>query len=423
MKKCITSAAFCLQLATLCLLTVCICIPCLHDIASAADEEPLPPGKVPEDLRWPLSDGGAMDQEEFSGVTIHSVFHGSKTEPKVVMFYPGIGHDKIDKAMQDMTNTSIDQFYSYVEKEKAEVVLLVEDFSKFIVSSNYRVTFPTSKTVAITFYTGWQQGARASRYTINCVYSLETGKRLEFKDLFEKPQVAFKLLTEWSRAMLQKTVPGISKKELLDTEINEYSYTNFRVAPNGFYIPFHPNLTGPVMVQAPEIFIPLKKFESAGPSPAIWDKPDLRKIALSTPLKTPIPYDSEVRKEHATFLIPLDDVVTLPCREGDYYNERCMFIAPDFTLHTDANSQEFAFVEGPFSYGGVAVVGYLWGIYATEEGYKSTNFIRIGDRYDYKSVSMKGNTILFKGVKTSHYGPERTDLKFSIINGVLKKVN
>ena len=208
------------------------------------------------------------------------------------------------------------------------------------------VTFPTSKTVVITFYTGWQAGARATRYSFNCVYSLETGKRLAFKDLFEKPKVAFKLLTEWSRAMLQKAKLGISKQELLDvTEITEYSPVNFRVAPNGFFIPFRPNLVGPDPFKVPDVFIPLKTFESAGPSPAIWDKPDLRKIALSTPLKTPIPNDYKVSKENTTFLIPLDDVVALDCREGDYTIERCINIAPDFTLHTDATTQEFAFVK------------------------------------------------------------------------------
>ena len=41
----------------------------------------------------------------------------------------------------------------------------------------------------------------------------------------------------------------------------------------------------------------------------------------------------------------------------------------------------------------------------------------------YKSVHIKGNTILFTGVKTSHYSQDRTNLKFSIVNGVLKKVN
>ena len=73
--------------------------------------------------------------------------------------------------------------------------------------------------------------------------------------------------------------------------------------------------------------------------------------------------------------------------------------------------------------GGVAYLGYVWGIYETELGYKSTNPMLIGDRYDYKSVHIKGNTILFTGVKTSHYSQDRTNLKFSIVNGVLKKVN
>ena len=81
MKKCIGFSLSCLQLAALCLL-----IFCFSATAGAEEGEALPPGKVPEELRWPLGDGGAIDQEEFSGVTIHSVFHGSKSEPKVVMF-------------------------------------------------------------------------------------------------------------------------------------------------------------------------------------------------------------------------------------------------------------------------------------------------------------------------------------------------
>lgn len=420
MKKCIGFSLSCLQLAALCLL-----IFCFSATAGAEEGEALPPGKVPEELYWIEDDGGAMDQEEFSGVTIHSVFRGSKSEPKVVMFYPSIGHEKIDTAIRELITAKVEAFFSCIEKDKSEVSdpSLFEP-SKYILSSNYRVTFPTSNIVSVEFIFGTKLGWRALTHHNNMVYSRDSGKLLEFNDLFSKPQVALKLLSDWSRAVLPKELNIVNKYDIASgTEPKAANFSNFRVAPKGLHIQFGRYQVGPGAAGSPEIFIPLKKLESAGPSPAIWDKPDLRKIALSTPLKTPIPNDFKVSKENTTFLIPLDDVVALPCREGDYSIERCINIVPDFTLHTDATTQEFAFVEGTVAFSSAAVIGYLWGIYATEGGYKSTNFESIGNYYNYKSVSMKGNTILFKGVQTSRHSPERVDLKFSIVNGVLKKVN
>ena len=420
MKRFIRPSAYCLRLAALCLLTLCLCTP-----AKADEEATLPPGKVPEELDWIADDGGAMDQEEFDGVTINSVFRGSRSEPKVVMFYPSIGQEKIDAEVKNLITASIDVFYDTIEKDKNESPDGSQtDYSKYILSSNYKVTFPTSNVVAIEFTFGVKYGWRSFRHSQNLAFNIKAGEFIEFKNLFEKPQVALKILSDWSKATLPKKLPIVNMHDITSgTAPKEDNFSNYRIAPKGLFIQFGRYQVGPGAVGSPEIFIPLKKLERAGPSPAIWDKPDLRKIALSTPLKTPIPNDYKVSKENTTFLIPLDDVVALSCREGDYTIERCINIAPDFTLHTDATTQEFAFVEGTVAFSSVAVIGYLWGIYATEDGYKSTNFEAIGNYYNYKSVSMKGNTILFKGVQTTRHSPERVNLKFSIVNGVLKKVN
>ena len=102
MKRFIRPSAYCLRLAALCLLTLCLCTP-----ARADEEATLPPGKVPEELDWIADDGGAMDQEEFDGVTINSVFRGSRSEPKVVMFYPSVGQEKIDAAVKGGFNLQV----------------------------------------------------------------------------------------------------------------------------------------------------------------------------------------------------------------------------------------------------------------------------------------------------------------------------
>ena len=420
MKRLIRPSAYCLQFVALCLLTLCLCTP-----ANADEEAALPPGKVPEELYWIADDGGAMDQEEFEGVTINSIFRGSRSEPKVVMFYPSVGQEKIDAAVKELITASIDVFYRTIEKEKNETTDNSQtDYSKYILSSNYKVTFPTSKVVAIEFSFGVKYGWRSFRHSQNIAFYSKTGEFIEFKNLFDKPQVALKILSDWSKATLPKKLPIVNMHDITSgTSPKEDNFNNYRIAPKGLFIQFGRYQVGPGAVGSPEIFIPLKKLEGAGPSTSVWDKPDLHKIALSLPLATPLRPSSLVKKEHATFLIPTEDVIQLPCKEGDEYNERCLFICPDFTLHVDQKSDEFAFVEGPMGNGGVAYLGYVWGIYETELGYKSTNPMLIGDRYDYKSVHIKGNTILFTGVKTSHYSQDRTNLKFSIVNGVLKKVN
>ena len=420
MKKFIRPSAYCLKFAALCLLTLCLCTP-----ANADKEAALPPGKVPEELYWIADDGGAMDQEEFEGVTINSIFRGSRSEPKVVMFYPSVGQEKIDAAAKELITASIDVFYRTIEKEKNETTDNSQtDYSKYILSSNYKVTFPTSKVVAIEFSFGIKYGWRSFRHSQNIAFYSKTGEFIEFKNLFDKPQVALKILSDWSKTTLPKKLPIVNMHDITSgTSPKEDNFNNYRIAPKGLFIQFGRYQVGPGAVGSPEIFIPLKKLEGAGPSTSVWDKPDLHKIALSLPLATPLRPSSLVKKEHATFLIPTEDVIQLPCKEGDEYNERCLFICPDFTLHVDKKSDEFAFVEGPMGNGGVAYLGYVWGIYETELGYKSTNPMLIGDRYDYKSVHIKGNTILFTGVKTSHYSQDRTNLKFSIVNGVLKKVN
>ena len=418
MKKNVYTSSSCLHLVALLMFVFCF-----GSSARANNDPPL--GKVPDILFWNADDGGALDQEEFSGATIHATFRGSESEPKVVMFYPSIANDKIDTAVKKLISSRVDEFYSGIEKEKTESSDTSQiNFSKYIISSNYKVSFPTNKTVAIEFSFGLKFGGRAFRHTNNFVFSTDSGDQLEFKDLFDKPQVALKILSEWSRATLPKKLPIVNMDDITSgTAPKEENFSNYRVAPKGLFVQFGRYQVGPGAVGSPEIFIPLKKLENAGPSRSVWDKPDLQKIALSIPLKTPLPGSVLVKKEHSTFQVPIGDGITFPCNQGSYYNEQCIFILPMFTLHTDGKSQEFAFVEGPISNGGVAVLGYLWGIFETDEGFKSTNPLLIGDRYDYKAVNMKGNTILFCGVKTSHYSQDRTDLKFSIVNGVLKKVN
>ena len=135
MKRLIRPSAYCLQFVALCLLTLCLCTP-----ANADEEAALPPGKVPEELYWIADDGGAMDQEEFEGVTINSIFRGSRSEPKVVMFYPSVGQEKINAAVKELITASIDVFYRTIEKEKNETTDNSQtDYSKYILSSNYKV--------------------------------------------------------------------------------------------------------------------------------------------------------------------------------------------------------------------------------------------------------------------------------------------
>lgn len=114
MKRLIRPSAYCLQFVALCLRTLCLCTP-----ANADEEQLSPPARFLKNFTGLQTMAGAMDQEEFEGVTINSIFRGSRSEPKVVMFYPSVGR-KINAAVKELITASIDVFYRTIEKEKNE---------------------------------------------------------------------------------------------------------------------------------------------------------------------------------------------------------------------------------------------------------------------------------------------------------------
>lgn len=395
---------------------------CLASDAMASKQRP---GKVPEGLQGNADDGGAIDQKEFSGVTIQSIFRGSSTEPKVVMFYPKTGNDEIDANILTFIKAHLNAF----DEMKTGSIISggadnsLESFAKWIISSNYTVTYPSKNIISITFQVRVKDNRRPGEINATLNYDRHSGQHIMLNDLFDNPKLGLQLLSEWSRQALPKMLPVANNGDITEgTRPEEKNFSNFSIVPSGIVIHFMRNQVGPGVVGSPDLLVPLKALAEAGPRASVWDTyVDLRKVALSIPLQTPLPADYTVSEEYATFHVPNGDLV-LPGKIYGEYVEKCIYLIGPFMLHTDGKSEKYAFIEGHATYGGTGFLGYVWGIYPSSNGFKSTPPVVIGDRYSYTGVKIKDNMIIFTGVST-HYISEVKDVKLRIVNGSLQKTD
>ena len=146
---------------------------------------------------------------------------------------------------------------------------------RFELWASYSISRPSDAAVSITFeiwnYAGTPQG-NLDILTLN--YSLLTGQRLAFMDLFEKPETALALMSEWSRKELAPRLGASVRAKMLDdgTAPLVENFSSLTLTPQGICINFQPYQVAPWAAGVQKVEMPLEALLPAGPLLALWGR-------------------------------------------------------------------------------------------------------------------------------------------------------
>lgn len=205
----------------------------------------------------------------------------------ILVNYPSLGNNEIDNDIRNWVSAIASAFESHLDLDDLADAdfggdLLPDDeFTpsgekrRFELFGSYSVSRPSPNAVSITFelwnYTGSNHG-NLDIITLN--YSLLTGKRLEFVDMFEEPEVALRMMSEYARTSLEPRLGAARHTQMLKdgTEALTENFSSLTLTPGGICINFQPYQVAPWAAGIQKVEMPVEKLLPAGPFLAIWGK-------------------------------------------------------------------------------------------------------------------------------------------------------
>ena len=210
--------------------------------------------------------------------------------------YPSLGDARIDADIRGWVTDLADAFSSHLDftvmpGESAEDInatvdailrgdntsVAQQEDSLYELWGAYKVSRPSDAAVSIDFelwnYTGAPEG-NLDIITLN--YSLLTGQRLNFVDIFEKPDVALQLMSSWAREQLGTRLGAARRTRMLQdgTEPVIENFSSFSLTPEGICINFQPWQVAPSDAGIQKVAMPLEALMPSEPLLVLWGKGD-----------------------------------------------------------------------------------------------------------------------------------------------------
>lgn len=209
--------------------------------------------------------------------------------------YPSVGDRLVDGDIRAWVEGLADAFeahldleaLSYAPPEPEDDMFLHDDdlnspFAaiedaprKFELWGDYKISRPSDAALSITFeiwnYTNPEQG-NLDILTLN--YNLHNGQRLNLVDIFEKPDVALALMSEWSRRQLEPRLGALRRAAMLKdgTEPLMENFSSITLTPEGVRINFQPYQVAPADAGIQKVDMPLEELLPSAPLLALWGK-------------------------------------------------------------------------------------------------------------------------------------------------------
>lgn len=278
-------------------LTVCafMAFPFL-DFALAAVPGRMASSILPQEMEKPVS------MDEAASAISGSVFPGiidcllqrptagdDQAGPDIHINYPSIGNAQIDEDIRDWVTGLADAFAKHLDMNglgcsldtnilNLETMLENPQDSiecNYELRGEYKVSRPSDKAVSIAFeiwnYTGNPE-ANLDILTLN--YSLLTGQRLSFVDIFEKPDIALELMSKWSRKVLEPRLGASRRAAMLAQGTAPYveNFSSITLTPEGICINFQPWQVASKEAGIQKVIMPLEELMPSAPLLALWGK-------------------------------------------------------------------------------------------------------------------------------------------------------
>lgn len=261
--------------------------------AGAADKSPGAPAT--DDLPATTEDAAAqLSGSQWPGVINHLLqrpLPGTTADPQgpeIHIDYPSFGVPAVDADIRAWVSGIANAFTTHLALSRndvpEELVPLHDPMEAdgapdqrptFELWGSYSISRPSDAAVSITFeiwnYAGTAQG-NLDILTLN--YSLITGQRLAFMDLFEKPETALALMSEWSRKELAPRLGASMRMRMLDdgTAPLVENFSSLTLTPQGICINFQPYQVAPWAAGVQKVEMPLEALLPAGPLLALWGR-------------------------------------------------------------------------------------------------------------------------------------------------------
>ena len=189
--------------------------------------------------------------------------------------YPSLGHKAIDADIRQWATGIADAFERYFDSKL--LVFVPDDNTEesppaVELTASYSISRPSAHAISITFeiwnYTGRGHG-NMDIVTLN--YSLLTGQRLNLVDIFELPDEAIRLMSDWSRK--QFTCRFGERQILMDgTAPLVENFSSLTLTSEGLRIHFQPCQIINCDMGAQKVDIPLDTLSKARPLLCLWQK-------------------------------------------------------------------------------------------------------------------------------------------------------
>lgn len=206
--------------------------------------------------------------------------------------YPAVGNSAIDEDIRDWVKSMADAFVSHIDnallisnepEDKTGDFIngLDEDQAPHSISPRYELwglynlTRPSDAVLSIAFelwnYTGNSEG-NLDVITLN--YNLHTGQRLNFVDIFEKPETALELMSNWSRKELDTRLGALRRPKMVETGTAPLveNFSSFIFTPDGICINFQPWQVAPSSAGIQRINMPLEELMPSLPMLDLWGR-------------------------------------------------------------------------------------------------------------------------------------------------------
>ena len=373
-------------------------------------------GATTEAHAWATDFVRATDQPDYPGVIKCFIDRKAKDGGAINMYYPKTENAVFDTAIQEVIDAKVKSF----ESDSSE-----DSSGRRAISSNYVIHRPVFTSLSVEF-TICEEDGKAFCYKHNLNLGIVDSRVLTLEDMFKDPQLALNLMSAWSRRKLSKNVEALWDKKALyqATEPTAENFHNLLIVKQGLRIVFSPGQVGPMAIGDPELTMPIKELAAAGPKPDVWgEQKSPLETALSTPLRTPVTEKIKISQEDNVFLVPTGDDLTFPCTVSGSEVENCIRIRPDFVAHFENDTSDYGFVQGQVALAGEAEATYVWGLYRTSYGFRSTYPALVCRGCKPDKVFIKKDVIMFSKIKQMPSDAQAVDLKFRIVDGYLKKAN
>ena len=241
------------------------------------------PGVIDHLLQTPISQPSSANRQ--AGIHIN---------------YPSLGYRNIDADIRAWVETLAATFQTHLDTEVLSSASEIENQDNILepflqdddlnsevaakgLSPNndfelwgtYSISRPSDAAVSIT-YELWNytkdNSANLDILTLN--YNLLNGQRLNFVDIFEKPDLALQLMSAWSRNQLSGRLGEGSRLSMLKsgTEPILDNFSSLTLTPEGVCINFQPWQVAPWAAGIQKVDMPLNELIEAEPLLALWGK-------------------------------------------------------------------------------------------------------------------------------------------------------